>query len=173
MIAGKNRTEFIKVEFYGDNGSEAVLVPNENGDIDFSELEEGKYTLFVIDDNGEAIMYYDVTIANTSEPDQPDNPNQPENPDKPNTPTEPENPDEPTNPDEPNEPTAPEQPDDSKDTDNTDNTDNNGQSKKKIPASVILLPILLVLGIGGLVTYIVIKKKKTGKNKKSEQKENE
>ena len=52
---GDNRTEFVKVEFTSaDDGSGVVLIPGENGELDFAVLE-GKYIVTVTNDNGEEI----------------------------------------------------------------------------------------------------------------------
>ena len=158
---GDNRTEFVKVEFTSvDDGSGVVLIPGENGELDFAVLE-GKYIVTVTNDNGEELMVYEVNLAK-NEP----KPVEPENPDKP---TEPEQPKEPESPGKTDKPSAPTE---SEGKDNTETPNDSVKEKKKVSASAILLPILLVLGIGGGVTFFIIKKKKTGKIKKTE-KENE
>ena len=158
---GDNRTEFVKVEFTSaDDGSGVVLIPGENGELDFAVLE-GKYIVTVTNDNGEELMVYEVNLAK-NEP----KPVEPEQPDKP---TEPEQPKEPESPEETDKPSAPTE---SEGKDNTKTPNDSVKEKKKVSASAILLPILLVLGIGGGVTFFIIKKKKTGKIKKTE-KENE
>ena len=158
---GDNRTEFVKAEFTSaDDGSGVVLIPGENGELDFTVLE-GKYIVTVTNDNGEELMVYEVNLAK-NEP----KPVEPEQPDKP---TEPEQPKEPESPEETDKPSAPTE---SEGKDNTETPNDSVKEKKKVSASAILLPILLVLGIGGGVTFFIIKKKKTGKIKKTE-KENE
>ena len=53
---GDNRTEFVKVEFTStDDGGGVVLIPGENGELDFAVLE-GKYIVTVTNDNGEELM---------------------------------------------------------------------------------------------------------------------
>ena len=60
---GDNRTEFVKVEFTSvEDGSGVVLIPGENGELDFAVLE-GKYIVTVTNDNGEELMSYEVTLA--------------------------------------------------------------------------------------------------------------
>ena len=158
---GDNRTEFVKVEFTSaDDGSGVVLIPGENGELDFAVLE-GKYIVTVTNDNGEELMVYEVNLAR-NEP----KPIEPEQPDKP---SEPEQPKEPESPGETDKPSAPTE---SEGKDNTETPNDSVKEKKKVSASAILLPILLVLSIGGGVTFFIIKKKKTGKIKKTE-KENE
>ena len=148
---GDERTEYVKVEFAGEDGSGIVLVPDENGVIDFSDLE-GKYMLIATDDTGEELMIYEINLA----PNTPDEPAEPEQPDEPVTPDEPTNPDEPETPDH-----------------TGDKEQENGeQEEKKTSAAAVLLPILFVLGIGGVVTFIIIKKKKSN-NKSENKKENQ
>ena len=81
---GDERTEYVKVEFAGEDGSGIVLVPDENGVIDFSDLE-GKYMLIATDDTGEELMIYEINLA----PNTPDEPAEPEQPDEPETPDHP------------------------------------------------------------------------------------
>ena len=157
---GDNRTEFVKAEFTSaDDGSGVVLIPGENGELDFAVLE-GKYIVTVTNDNGEELMVYEVNLAKNEpkpvEPEQPDKPTEPETPDKP---------DDKPNEDKPSEPETPDTPSDSE----TDKPSDMEKEEKKTSAAVILLPILLVLGAGAVATLVVLKKK-NGKNKKSENK---
>ena len=161
---GDNRTEFVKVEFTSaDDGSGVVLIPGENGELDFAVLE-GKYIVTVTNDNGEELMVYEVNLAKNEpvKPEQPDKPTEPETPDKPDD-DKPS--DEKPNEDKPSEPETPDTPSDSE----TDKPSDTEKEEKKTSAAVILLPILLVLGAGAVVTLVVLKKK-NGKNKKSENK---
>ena len=153
---GDNHTEFIKVEFTSaEDGSGVVLIPGENGELDFAVLE-GKYTITVTNDNGEELMFYEVTLAKN----EPIEPAEPVTPDKPSE----EKPGE----DKPSEPETPDTPSDSK-TDKPTDKGNAEKEEKKTSAAGILLPILFVLGIGAVVTLVVLKKK-NGKNKKSNDK---
>lgn len=159
---GDNRTEFVKVEFTSvEDGSGVVLIPGENGELDFAVLE-GKYIVTVTNDNGEELMSYEVTLAKNepSEPSEPSEPTEPVTPDKPSE----EKPGE----DKPSEPETPDTPSDSEKDKPTDKG-NAEKKEKKTSAAGILLPILFVLGIGAVVTLVVLKKK-NGKNKKSENK---
>ena len=156
---GDNRTEFVKVEFTSvEDGSGVVLIPGEKGELDFAVLE-GKYIVTVTNDNGEELMSYEVTLAK-NEPSEPSEPTEPVTPDKPSE----EKPGE-------NKPTEPEKPDTPSDseTDKPTNKGNAEKEEKKTSAAGILLPILFVLGIGAVVTLVVLKKK-NGKNKKSNDK---
>ena len=157
---GDNRTEFVKVEFTSaDDGSGVVLIPGENGELDFAVLE-GKYIVTVTNDNGEELMVYEVNLAENEpkpiEPEQPDKPTEPETPDRP---------DDKPNEDKPSEPETPDTPSDS----GEDKPSNTEKEEKKTSAGVILLPILLILGAGAVATLVVLKKK-NGKNKKFENK---
>ena len=128
---GDNRTEFVKVEFTSvDDGSGVVLIPGENGELDFAVLE-GKYIVTVTNDNGEELMVYEVNLAKNEpkpvEPEQPDKPTEPEQPETP------DKPDDKPNEDKPSEPEKPDTPSDSE----TDKPSDTEKEEKKTPPPLL------------------------------------
>ena len=123
---------------------------NGNGSIDFTDKQDD-YTVIVIEESGNVIGVLDVK----NKVDEPNVPVEPDVPSEPIEPNEPSDTTEPENPVEPNEPTEPETPNEDK------------EEKGNSSLLPVLLVIFAVLGIGGAVTYILIKKNKNkNKNKK-------
>ncbi len=126
--------------FTDAKGNKVAITPTSDGEVDYAELN-GKYKLVVMDHNNTVVAEFDVT-AGKNEPEDP------VEPDKPDTPTEPTTPDE----KEPNEPQQP------------DTNAPEQKTKKGSSLAGIFGIILLVLGIGGVATYLIIRHKKKKKN---------
>ena len=129
---------------------------NGNGSIDFTDKQDD-YTVIVIEESGNVIGVLDVKnkVEEPNVPDEPEVPVAPDVPSEPDEPNEPSDTTEPENPVEPIEPTDPEIPNEDK------------EEKGNSSLLPVLLVIFAVLGIGGAVTYILIKKNKNKiKNKK-------
>ena len=151
-----NKAEFTSA----DDGIGVVLIPGENGELDFAVLE-GKYIVTVTNDNGEELMVYEVNLAKNEpkpvEPEQPDKPTEPEQPETP------DKPDDKPNEDKPSEPETPDTPSDS----GADKPSDTAKEEKKTSAAVILVPILLALGAGAVVTLVVL----NGNSRRSQKEE--
>ena len=138
------------IQFFITDSAEntTVEVLNGNGSIDFTEKQDD-YTVIVIEESGNVIGVLDVKnkVEEPVVPDKPEVPSEPDEPKEPSDTTEPES------PVEPNEPIEPEIPNKDK------------EEKGNSSLLPVLLVIFVVLGVGGAVTYILIKKNKN-KNKK-------
>lgn len=113
--------------------------------MDFSEVEGGKYAVEMFDENGETIMWYELEIEKTAEPEIPDTPTVP---DEPTTPVEPTKPDTPDNPNDSDKPTE----------------EVKGNSSN-VGLIVGLLMALVLLSAGGVVAFLLIRKKRKNKIK--------
>ena len=146
------------IQFFITDSAEntTVEVLNGNGSIDFTDKQDD-YTVIVIEESGNVIGVLDVKnkVEEPNVPDEPEVPVEPDVPSEPDEPNEPSDTTEPENPVEPNEPTEPETPNEDK------------EEKGNSSLLPVLLVIFVVLGVGGAVTYILIKKNKNkNKNKK-------
>ncbi|MBR2152331.1 MAG: hypothetical protein IJ944_03490, partial [Clostridia bacterium] len=148
------------IQLFVTDSVENTVVMNfdENGVVDFSEMNDDYFVLAIREDGGVVGMF---EIKNKVE--IPNNPIEPENPVEPNEPEVPDNTDK---PDVPGESTEPEKPVEDNQPTEPDNTDkNNKEANKSTNLFPILIGIFAILGIGGLATIIIIKNKKS-KNKK-------
>ena len=126
------------------NENTTVVNIDENGCVDFSEMNDD-YFVLAIDQEGNMVAMFEIK-------NKVEQPNQ--------TPELPEVPEEPGKPTEPEEPVEPNQPSDS------ENKEEVKEEKEEKPALFpILITIFAVLGVGGAVTYILIKKNKSKKEK--------
>ena len=132
---------------------------DENGMVDFSEMNDNYFVLAIKEDGEQAGMFeIKNKVEVPSEPIEPEIPVEPNEPEVPDNTDEPDVPGDTTEPDEPVEDNQPTEP---------DNTDENKEEvKKNSNLFPILISIFAVLGIGGLVTIIIIKNKKSKKNNK-------
>lgn len=126
---GEVFNEKLTVTFIDENGGVMTLPIDENGQVDFSELV-GTYEVSIAGESGEVLTVFHVTM-NEQKPAEPSQPD-----DGSGNVTEPENPD---------------------DTDNQ--TSEQPKENESGNLAGVLGIILVVLAIGGAVTYIVIKKK--------------
>lgn len=142
---GEKNNDVLRIMFESADGEGVTFAVNEYGQVDFSNLTDGSYQVTVADLDGEVLTSIDILVGEKT-------------PDVPDEPITPDEPSEPTTPDEPTEPTEPTEPE----------AFDNGEQKeesKTFPVTLILFIVLIVLAIGGAVTYIIIKKKKSNKNK--------
>ena len=130
-----------------------------NGNVDFSEMDDNYFVLAIKEDGGLVGMF---EIKNKVEV-----PNEPTEPEIPNEPSEPEVPDNTDEPDVPGESTEPDNSVENNQPTEPDNTEvNKNEAKESSNLFPILISIFALLGIGGLVTIIIIKNKKSKKNNK-------
>lgn len=128
---GETDNESLTVVFKDAGGNDFTLPINADGQVDFSELN-GTYEVTVMDETNEILTMFEVRVGN-----QPNIPDEPENPDTPD---------------------EPEQPDDS---DDKGNDTDNGEKPSKSGSSVgvVLFVVLALIAVGGVATFIIIKKK--------------
>ena len=136
--------------FITDTAENTVVeVLDGGGSVNFADRQDN-YTVVAIDAEGNILAMIDIGDNEIEEPIEPEVPSEP------NTPTEPGEPTDPEQPVEDNQPTEP------------DNNDK-GEVKGNSNLFPILISIFAVLGIGGVVTFIIIKNKKSkNKNEKGD-----
>ena len=146
------------IQLFVTDSLENTIVMNfdENGMVDFSEMNDN-YFVLAIKEDGELAGMFEIKnkVEVPSEPIEPEIPVEPNEPEVPDNTDEPDVPGDTTEPDEPVEDNQPTDP------------DNNDKEEVKEKSSLfpILISIFAILGIGGAVAIIIIKNKKS-KNKK-------
>ena len=148
----EKNTSVVQITFTSENGNRFDFTADENGKVDYSEVTAGQYEVEMFDENGDTIMWYELTIEGEQAPDTPVEPDEPTEqpvPDEPDEPT----PDEPTQPTEPDKPTDTDKPSDSvQDTE----PENKGGNAGLVVGTIITL---IALAGGATAVIIIIKKK--------------